>query len=374
VTLLAASKAVSGGTFALWPLVDALCDSQPSRGSTVPQEWGSLLAGQIILENANLQQVSTTNQAKVNLIRTWQVHLLKSINLTAHERARAGNTLARLGDPRFDHRHWYLPAEPLLGFIEVPSGTFRMGSDPDLDQEAFEDEKPCDEVILPEFYMARYPVTVAQFRQFIDDSAYRFDRWARNTVPNHPVVSVSWYDAIEYCRWLTIKLCEYGTQRFSGVDPNSLEFPFWQGLAAGSLTVALPSEAEWEKAARGPDSRIYPWGDDFDSGRANTFETGILDTSSVGCFPAGASPYGCEDMSGNVWEWTRSLYVDYPYVSTDGREDLSAGIDSRRVLRGGSFYGNRGLARCAYRSRPVPRNRYLSVGFRVVVSPSVSVL
>jgi formylglycine-generating enzyme required for sulfatase activity len=144
-------------------------------------------------------------------------------------------------------------------------------------------------------------------------------------------------------------------------------------LADGTLTVTLPSEAEWEVAARGAEGRRYPWGHEPDPEKANYGNTGLRATSTVGCFPAGISPFGVEDLSGNVWEWTRSRYAGYPYPELgekrQQREDLNAQGD--RVFRGGAFHYLQFHVRCASRHYAVPVYRYHYVGFRVVVSPCV---
>ena len=129
----------------------------------------------------------------------------------------------------------------------------------------------------------------------------------------------------------------------------------------------LPSEAEWEKAARGINGQRYPWGGEADPDRANYDETGIGASSAVGCFPGGTSPYGCLDMAGNVWEWTASLFRDYPYRADDGREDPTS--PDVRVLRGGAFSDFRRVVRCAFRDYYYPNLGNFYVGFRVVVAP-----
>ena len=173
---------------------------------------------------------------------------------------------------------------------------------------------------------------------------------------DHSVVNVSWYDAIAYCRWLTKKLRAAGWLRSDEV-------------------VRLPTEAEWEKAA-GWDAekkvkRIYPWGNEFDPAKCNTSEGGKGGTTPVGqTSPAGDSPYGASDMAGNVWEWCQDWYAGDYYQRSPSENPSGPEEGESRVLRGGSWGGRQGLARCAYRLRDVPDDRDHLVGFRVAASPS----
>lgn len=269
--------------------------------------------------------------------------------LEPKERAEAGDTLARLGDPRFRADAWYLPNEPLLSFVEIPEGAFLMG-------EGDEQHK----LTLPTYYIAHYPVTVAQFRSFVEDTEYKpRDKRSLRGVDNHPVQYVTWYDAWEYSEWLMEKLCAW----------NGTPKPLARLLREEGWKVTLPSEAEWEKAARGADERCYPWGEEADPNRANHRDTGLGRTIAVGCFPSGVSPHGVEELSGNAWEWTRSQYQAYPYKPGDGRENLKVSDEVSYVLRGGSFTSSLQIARCAFRNLGNPGQCWHDTGFRVCIVP-----
>jgi formylglycine-generating enzyme required for sulfatase activity len=292
----------------------------------------------------------------------------------------AGDLLARLGD---DRPGVGLRADnlPDIAWCQVPAGPFVMGSDKQKDPQARDDETPQHEVNLPAYQISRYPLTNAQYQAFVDDEGYQneaywteakaakywqagqvkrrvykdgkfHDEWA--TAPhdygpsfnlaNHPVVGVNWYEAVAFCHWLSERLGQ---------------------------RIRLPTEAEWEKAARGTDGRIYPWGGEADPERMNYGDTGIGTTSAVGCFARGVSPYGCDDMSGNVWEWCATKNgEDYPYnvAEDEWSEAYLSGTDVR-VLRGGAFYDADDRVRAAVRFRNNPYFRDRNIGFRVVVAP-----
>jgi len=258
--------------------------------------------------------------------------------------------------------------------VYVPAGEFLMGS-AENDADAVDREKPQHTVYLDAFWIDRTEVTVAQFRNFVQATGYETTaerqgwgwtwvesakKWqpvkgadwqhpfgpGTSTEDNYPVVQVSWYDATAYCTWVG------GT---------------------------LPTEAQWEKAARGTDGRIYPWGNTFDGQKLNycdvncpfdykdtRFNDGYKYTAPVGNYRGGGSPYGALDMAGNVWEWVADWYGPYP----SGRQENPAGPDSGdyRVLRGGSESIGWGLVRCAYRYWYDPAVPDWNIGFRCVVS------
>lgn len=194
----------------------------------------------------------------------------------------------------------------------VPGGIFWMGSNNQQDPGAFDNEIQQHGIEVATFYIGKYPVTVAEYSCAVKAHAVSEppdSKWKRLQRPDHPVLSVSWQDMVAYAAWLA---------KVTGQP--------WR----------LPTEAEWEKAARGSDDRIYPWGNKWDPENANTGERGPGATTPVGSYPQGASPYGALDMAGNVFEWTSSIYKPYPYRMDDGREDMND-MSSERVLRGGSW-------------------------------------
>lgn len=286
-------------------------------------------------------------------------------------RALAGRALSALGDPRFGADAWFLPNDPLLGFIELPAGRFIMGSDQHQDKEADENETPPHEMTLPAFYIARYPVTVGQFRAYVKATGeqLRYD-YGLSDPDNHPMRYVTWFEATRYCQWLTAAL------RTWPETPAPLAAKLAQGWQ-----IMLPSEAEWERAARGRGGRLFPWGDaPVDPNRANYTKTGIGTTSTVGCFPASATPEGIEELSGNVWEWTRSRYVEYPYPSDEQgrheRERLQVeGVSNSDwfVQRSWPYYGSVSDMRASRRALSLAVDLIDGYsGFRLVVGGAAS--
>jgi formylglycine-generating enzyme required for sulfatase activity len=287
------------------------------------------------------------------------------------QRARAGDVLAQLGDPRFDPQRFYLPADEMLGFVRIAADPGFMIGTPRQDAarvskiiggKVYDDEINDALTPTPEFWIARYPVTVAQFRAFVEATGFAIgDANALADPDSRPVRSVNWHEALAWCDWLNEMLT---------TSPACAGSPIARLVREQRCWVALPSELEWEKAARGGlAGSVFPWPGDADPNRANYDDSEISDTSVVGCFAANG--FGLFDMVGNVWEWTRSIELPYPYDATDPkREDLKAGDDVWRVVRGGSWLDHRGGARCASRAWYLPAFRNGDCGFRVVLRSS----
>ena len=213
------------------------------------------------------------------------------------------------------------------GMVYIPAGEFVFGAN-----DGDPCESPAQVVFLPDFYLDKTEVTNWAYKKFVDETGHQKPlHWQGGTIPpgleDHPVVWVSWEDAVAYAEW------------------------------AGSR---LPTEMEWEKAARSTDGRIYPWGNRFDPKRANAWEAGIHGTAPVGSFPDGNSPYGVLDMAGNAAEWVSDQFKPYPNA-TALLPEYSREI---RVLRGGSWTFNEYYARVTHRYPRAPTERHSSYGFR----------
>lgn len=234
-------------------------------------------------------------------------------------------------------------AAPPRDMILIPAGAFLMGATEDdilwaaqtfhsesLDY--YRDETPQHPVPLGDYYIDRTEVTVNAFRDYLaatgDEKPRYFDSEKFNA-DLKPVVGVSWKQAHDYCNW------------------------------AGKR---LPTEAEWEKAARGKDGRPYPWGKNPEPERGNFRGTkdGQRYTATVGAFPGGESPYGVQDLAGNVWEWTDTWYGPHP--GNDTASDLFG--EQYKVMKGGSWFSNMDLARATVRGKALPTQKMNYIGFR----------
>jgi formylglycine-generating enzyme required for sulfatase activity len=219
-------------------------------------------------------------------------------------------------------------------------------------RESYREESPQHRVDLPAFAIAATPVTNALYAAFAAAAGARAPRGEAD----QPVTDVSWHDAVALCAWL------------NEIENVELRIENWHSqfsILNSQFSIRLPTEAEWERAARGEDGRTFPWGEGFTSDLANTREGGRAARSPVGAYPRGASPYGALDMAGNVWEWTASLDRPYPYAA-DGRENPQT--QGRRILRGGCYANPHGFARCACRFRLAPDTRNDFIGFRLACS------
>lgn len=268
-------------------------------------------------------------------------------------RVEVGEVLGQAGDPRL--------ANPHKNLVAIAGGTFRMGSqlmdpqEPNFDPEAYEDESPVRRVTVSPYLLGRFLVTVQEFYQFIDAGVEGFLdrrwwsklgwRWRRQGKcdrpaswrkqlrhPNRPVTRISWYEADAYCRWVGGR---------------------------------LPSEAEWEFAARGNEGRRFPWGNEEPDGRRANFTYNVGAPSPVGIYPLGASPEGVQDLAGNVWEWCRDRFGPYP--AHDEVDPTGPRSGYSRVSRGGAFGYPSMRLRSSFRLEFDPGKRYEFLGFRVAL-------
>jgi formylglycine-generating enzyme required for sulfatase activity len=236
--------------------------------------------------------------------------------------------------------------------VHVPAGEFSMGSD-----EGEQEERPVHTVYLDTFYIDKTEVTNAQFAQFLNEQGNQKERGAtwltvgdedclitetggqyqpKNGYADHPVIEVTWYGAAAYCEW------------------------------AGRR---LPTEAEWEKAARGVDERTYPWGEEIDCNHAN-YGGCVGETVEVGSYSLGASPYGVLDMAGNVWEWVADWHYAHYYAASPSSNPQGPDSGSFRNLRGGSWLNGERRVRATTRYGYAPADSLSSVGFRCARSGS----
>jgi len=254
-------------------------------------------------------------------------------------------------------------------FVPIPAGAFLMGSAPQQDPAAEPDEQPQHSVFVGAYGMAKHPVTTAQFRAFVEATGYRTRAehrgwsvcdegdgarrvtgaaWQHPQGPgsyaqdDHPVVHIAWEDAKAFCAWASRVV---------------------------SAPVRLPTEAEWERAARGDDGRRYPWGDAPPGASRCTIGPGAQGTTAVGAHsPQGDSPYGCADMAGNVWEWCADWYAADAYGTAPGQNPGGPDHGAFRVVRGGAWPNGVAFARAALRLWQPPEEPHALVGFRCVMT------
>ena len=382
--LLAASSSRKTTPFLVWSLLNVLCEEEAAPPATedTQAQWGAFLAGQTLLETeltAPTAPQSGSEKASRQRIWQWQKQIVTAGLLPPPERALAGHALAALGDDRPGVQRC-----DEMRLCLVPPGPFWLGSWERGQQGVWHDG------LNQPYWLAQLPITTAQFKEFVADSGHKPSYYrSLEGEGNLPVAYVNWYDALAFCDWLD--------KRWRGA-----------GWLPDGYRVTLPSEAEWEKAARGgrqitqtaqivappdlaaglgslPDlvenplpQRNSPWGNEpaqegLTSGetifRENNEAAGIGERCVVGAFPAGESPVGCLELSGQVWEWTRSLHnKPWPYQQTKAYETISASNKKDMILRGGSYYQNK--SGCSARGWFSPHDSFdCSYGFRVCVSP-----
>ncbi|WP_376097437.1 SUMF1/EgtB/PvdO family nonheme iron enzyme [Roseomonas sp. CCTCC AB2023176] len=326
-----------------------LAEARPDQAAGIAEALLALSSDDAILLAADLLRLGPAPDASRARVAQGLVRIIGADGLTPARRALAGRHLAALGDPR-----------DLEALVAIPAGPFTMGS------ASPPNSAPPHAVNLPAYRIGRYPVTNRLYARFADETGRPWPT-ANGRDPeraNHPVTDVTWRDARACCDWLT--------------PLRRLE----ERIGADEV-VRLPTEAEWECAARGaaaryPAASVYGYEGPWQPHRANDEAAGLNEPVAVGLFPAGRSPEGCDDLCGNVWEWCSSLWggemavpaFAYPYDAADGREDPDAAPAVRRILRGGCFSSATDKATATYRGALEPDGFWRGNGFRIVVAPA----
>ncbi len=351
VALLAVGQAKQ--PYMQWALLERIMVEGPPDGvARADPRFSVILIAALAVDEWNLgHRIQPENQIKFDRVRDWLQAMVKTGALDPVERAKGGDLLGRMGDPRVA-----VPdaAEPQgrsqqIDWVSFPKGAFTMGRDEGDEDFGDPVESPANEVMLDSFQLARFPVTVSQFAPFVG-GGYEQEQWwvaggfgsvskpedwdSQKKYPNRPVVGVSWYEAAAYCAW---------------------------------LGAALPTEAQWERAAGGTERRRFPWGgEELHPDRGGFFEGGIGHATTVGMYPTGDSPDGVSDLGGNVLEWCRDRFESYksPAGGPDGFRDVPDSGSGFRVLRGGCWLSVARYARSAYRSSVHPSYCLDFVGFR----------
>lgn len=386
--LLAVGKAALGAEGQAFRIASTLCPRERSE-TDLPSDsdwWAAEIAGASLAETRLPEKpdLGKDHSAVLERVRGWLVACLEEGSLTPAERAGAGDTLGRLGDPR--PGVGVVDGLPDILWCEVPAGEFVMGSDAGEPE-----EKPQHLERTSLYYIARYSVTNAQFQTFVEAEdgyccsanwtnaglEWRGDRTGPDKyggvfdLPNHPVVLVSWYEADAFCSWLNGRM---KNGEWPMVD-GQLAIRVWteDGILPLSMpegyVMRLPTQAEYEKAGRGTDGRTFPWGEDLDTDRANFDETGIGTTCPVGMFPRGRSPYGVMDIAGNAWNWCGTSWQGDYRSQADERRDLKG--NAVRMVRGGGFTSYSRWLWCSYRRRHFPYLYHYDDGLRVVLAKPI---
>ena len=339
-SLIALATALAALVLALvvgWQLYDQNRKVRGERFLTEAREFKKALNATGAIQKFQQADVAA-KQAGVDLGIDVNEEISDTLRYVATQWVLEGEELARKGDltgaaEKYQAALDLKPPPDTAVYVRVPVGEFTMGST-GTEQNYDDNEKPQHQVTLDEFWMLRTEVTNAQYKECVEKKGCTTPRnsyWDKDTLARWPVTDVDWHQASQYAAWKGGR---------------------------------LPTEAEREKACRGTDARIYPWGNERPTATLLNFYNNEGTVTDVGTYADGQSPYGLLDIAGNVWEWTSSQHQPYPYQADDGREEPTGG--ALRTLRGGAFNDSENGVRCAGRVNYNPADASISVGFRLV--------